>query len=145
MMNYIKTLQNKRVNKIIAGGSNGSIILIDLIENLDKHILYVYCTWRLSLNNKILTGSNDNSDSDNTVFVIELKKLENELIEKVSISSLGDFTLVFNSGKKLDVFCDITSNGGNDEIRENWVICNVSKNICHNFTNRFDFYEESYN
>lgn len=144
MMDCIKKLQNNKVDKIVAGGSNGSIILIDLIEHLDKNILYIYCAWRLSLNNKILTGSNDNSNSNDTIFVAEIKKLENDIVKKVYTHSLGDFTLEFNSGKKLDVFSDITSNGGTDEVRENWVICDVSNNICHNFTNRFNFYKETY-
>lgn len=143
-MDCIRKLQSKKVDKIIAGGSNGSIILIDFIENSDKNVLYVYSAWRLSHNNKILTGSNDNPESDDTVFVVELEKLENDIVKSVYTHPLGDFTLEFDSGKKLDVFCDITSNGGNDEVRENWVLCEVSKNVCYNFTNRFSFYKESY-
>tara|TARA_B110000093_G_scaffold153868_1_gene169840 strand:- start:76 stop:513 length:438 start_codon:yes stop_codon:yes gene_type:complete len=145
MIDCIKKLENKRVDKIIAGGSNGSIILLDLVDSLEKNVLYVYSAWRLSLNNKILTGSNDDSESNESVFVVELKKLENDIVKKTFTNVLGDFALEFSSGKKLDVFSDITSNGGSDDVRENWVVCNISKNICYNFTNRFDFYEESYN
>lgn len=144
-MDYIKNIGNKKIDKVIAGGSNGSIILFDLVDDLaKKSVLYVYCAWRLSLNNKVLTGSNDDSEASKSVFVVELKKLENDIIKKVFSNPLGDFTLEFNSGKKLDVFSDITSNGDKDDIRENWVVCSVSENVCYNFTNRFDFNQESY-
>lgn len=139
-MNIVNDIKEAKIEKIIAGGSNGSIILIDLIKDNNKYVLYVYCAWRLSFDDKILTGWND----IDIVFVTELKKLENDMIDNITLNSLGDFTLLFKSGIKLDVFCDITSNINNTSIDENWSFCDISKNQCYNFTNQFSFLVEPY-
>ena len=144
MINFFKDIKNSKIEKIIAGGSNGSILLIDIVSNNNKYVLYIYCTWRLSFDNIVLTGSNDNSTSKRTTFVVELKKLEEDTIVKVLANPLGDFSLVFNSDKRLDVFCDITSNGGDDDVRENWTVCNISENQCNSFTNHFQLLKEVY-
>jgi hypothetical protein len=139
-MNIIEKLKDAKIEKIIAGGSNGSIVLIDLAKGTDKYVLYIYCTWRLSFIDKVLTGWND----IDTVFVTELNKLENDIITEVILNSLGDFTLLFQSGIKLDVFCDITSNINDTSMDENWSFCDISKNQCYNFTNQFSFLIEPY-
>ncbi len=137
-MDIIKEIKAAKIDKIIAGGANGSIILFDLIKGSDKYVLYIYCTWRLSLSDKILTGWNDSD----TIFVKELHKLKGEIINVVTSSELGDFTLFFINGIKLEVFCDITSNIEDTSIEENWSLCNISKNQCYNFTNNFTFFTE---
>ena len=139
-MNIINDLKEGKINKVIAGGGNGSIVLIDIIKGDDKFVLYLYCTWRMSFYDNVLTGWNDSD----TVIVTELKKLQNDIIEEVISNLLGDFTLIFKSGIKLDVFCDITSNIENTSIEENWSLCDVSKNKCYNFTNKFSFFSEHY-
>ena len=139
-MNIVKDIKEAKIEKIIAGGSNGSIILIDLVKDNYKYVIYIYCTWRLSLDNKILAGWND----IDTVFVPELKKITNDIIDNVTLNALGDFTLLFKSGIKLDVFCDITCNINDTSINENWTFCDISKNQCYNFTNQFSFLVEPY-
>lgn len=139
-MNNFDNIKGAKIEKIIAGGSNGSIILMDLIKDNKKYVLYVYCTWRLSFDNKITTGWNDKD----TFFVVELNKLVNDIIDGITSNSLGDFALIFKSGIKLDVFCDITSNINDSAMDENWSLCDISKNQCYNFTNQFSFLVEPY-
>ncbi|MBA3986750.1 MAG: hypothetical protein H0X63_09315 [Flavobacteriales bacterium] len=94
---------------------------------------------------KVLTGCNDDSEERDSIFVVELMKLEKDIVENVIIKEMGDFTVYFSSGKRLDVFCDITSSRECSEERENWTLCNVKDNNCYNFTDKFDFKKEPYN
>ncbi|HEX8575600.1 MAG TPA: hypothetical protein VF677_04830 [Flavobacterium sp.] len=139
-MNIINILNNAKVDKIIAGGSNGSIILIDLVKECNKYVIYIYCAWRVSFNNKVLTGWNDKE----SIFVNKLKELQEDIIIEVTSNVLGDFNLLFKSGKKLDVFCDITSNIEESSMEENWSLCDILNNNCYNFTNHFILLQEPY-
>lgn len=144
MINSLTEIKNASITKVIAGGSNGSIVLIDFKTKDANYVLYIYCAWRLSNKGKVLTGSNDNSETSDSVYVHELTNLDGDIINKISSNDLGDFSLFFKSGRELAVFCDITSNGFVDEKRDNWTLCNVSENMCFSLTNYFDFYKEPY-
>lgn len=134
-----------KVDKVIAGGGNGSIILFEFVANQNEILIfYIYCTWRLSKHGKILVGWNDNSENDNSNFVLNLKQIENTNVSFFEINELGDIEIEFDNGMKLSVFSDITSDNGLNEEDNNWSICDVNKNMCYNFTNFFEIKNENY-
>jgi len=140
----LNTIINGRITNVIKGGSNGSIILLEIKSNEKQYILYIYCSWRLSIMNKILTGSNEDATDINSRYHKEMKMLEDDVIENMVINNLGDFSVNFKSKKVLDVFCDLTYRDNDGNLIENWTLCNVSENKCYNFTNNFSISEEFY-
>ena len=138
----IKKLKNTKVKKVTIGGGNGSIMLLDLIDiKNNKFILYIYSTWRLHQKGKIVTSNDDFTLQDNEG-VVQLKSLENKEITGVSCSQLGDVRLVFDSKIELDVFCDLTYS--EEGLYENWSVCDLSNNLCENWTDSFDISKEAY-
>ncbi|MCR9262576.1 MAG: hypothetical protein NXH86_00375 [Flavobacteriaceae bacterium] len=144
MIHSLINIKNAEVTKVIAGGGNGSILLIDFETRIEKYVIYIYCTWRLTLKINALSSSVDNLENPSSLSVVELKKLVGDTIIEISANELGDFSIFLKSGKRLDVFCDITSTDDSEENRENWTLCNINKNECYSYTHRFDFYKESY-
>jgi len=144
MREFIKNLSNLKVDKIIAGGSNGSIVLMDISNESTKYVIYIYCSWRLSLENEVITTWNDESISSDSIFVVQMKKLEGDTIESVHMHILGDLELTFESGKRLNIFSDISSNSVESDNVENWSLCNVITNKCYSLNNYFKIVEEIY-
>jgi len=119
----LDSMTNKKVLKVNAGGSTGSIFSLDIGDNLIKEekggrifyqgecVLMVYSTWRLfdTHSQKPITGCHEDSDLEGSM-TLGLKGLLNDVIEKVLLTSFRDLSVVFQSGKVLSVFCDLTSN-----------------------------------
>src|SRR5687768_17571048 len=121
MHKAFKAITSKKVLQVNAGGSTGSILSVDIGDELIKvekgsqifykgeSLLMVYCSWRLFDNRiqKPITSWQENNDSEGPM-TLGLKGLTNDLIEEVLISSFHDIVIVFKSGKVLSVFCDLT-------------------------------------
>jgi len=118
----LQGLIGKEILKVGAGGSTGSIFSLDIGEKLIKEEstdniffkgewgLMVYCAWRLydTKNQKPITGWHEDSEL-NGAMTLGLKSLLKDVVENVSVSSTNDLEIYFKSGKKLDVFCDLTT------------------------------------
>ncbi|WP_157494144.1 hypothetical protein [Fulvivirga imtechensis] len=114
-------MSNKRVLKVNAGGSTGSIFSLDIGDELIKEerggqtfyqgecLLMIYCSWRLFdiHGKKPVTGCHENSDLNGSM-TLGLKSLLDDTVEKVLLTSFYDISVVFKSGKILSVFCDLT-------------------------------------
>lgn len=135
----LKILQGCIIERVIAGGSNGSIILFDIKNNISKYVFFIYCSWQLTSEIDILNTSEDDPD-----FFDELKKIKDDVIININIDSLDRILIQFDSGKKLEVFCDITKNDDKGKEQENWSFCDITHNICYNYTNNFIFTTETY-
>jgi hypothetical protein len=127
MKRLVEQLVDRAITEVIAGGSNGSIVLLEVDF---KFLLSIYCAWRLEGEGKILTGWNDSNDPVSGQLTIEIKKLAGDKIEHVSISEFNDLTISFSSGKVLNVFCDITSHIYSEALDENWCLCDMESNFC---------------
>ncbi|WP_430411720.1 hypothetical protein [Kordia sp.] len=140
----LNTIKHGRITNIIKGGSNGSIVLLEIKSNEKQYILYIYCSWRLSIINKVLTGSNEDSTDINSRYNKEMNNLNGDVINNLIINNFGDFSINFKSKKTLDVFCDLTYYDNEGNSVENWTLCDVSENKCYNFTSNFNIENESY-
>lgn len=137
--NTLDSLLGLPVFKIVAGGSNGSIIILYFGERKSQKSLSIYCSWRLSKDNEVLTGSNESS---RTRIPKSLKKLKNLHLAKFVVSSLYDLTLEFTDGICLNIFCDITAYYPQKNYNENWYLADDSQNIVFTITNKFEIVKD---
>lgn len=142
-VSILQSLLGKQINKVIAGGSNGSIIILDIGN--DEFSLFIYCSWRISKENEVLSSSTENNDSKTGNLTIEAKKIQGEEIVSIITTDLFDLQLVFKSGKVLSVFADITTNGyDSDAMDENWSLADKRNNIAYTISNTFKVITTSY-
>lgn len=128
-------LRGKKVTKVIAGGSNGSIIILRIG---DDYSLFVYCAWRLEDGNKIITGWQEDYDAENGRLTIGIKELKNNIIAKIDVSRFFDLKIHFKGGEILNVFCDLTPNVKSGDYDENWVLGDLKENKSYILKNRFN-------
>lgn len=143
-MNVIKEIKGLEIIKVIAGGGNGSIVVLDIESDNNKYTLFIYCCWRMTLNDKVIIGWNDDIISEDSSSLKILRSIKNSTIIDIEENDYGDFNLHLSNDKKLQIFCDITSNGNKDDINENWSLCDIKNNKCYNFNNRYDIVLGSY-
>jgi hypothetical protein len=117
----LSNLIGKKVLKVNAGGSTGSVFSLDIGDRLiseekngytfweGEFFVMVNCSWRLDnlRNNKPVTGWQENSDPHGAM-TVRLKTLLNDYIESISINSFFDLEVTFKSKMRLLVFCDLT-------------------------------------
>ncbi len=140
---FMKLLVGTEITKVIAGGSNGSIIVLDLKNNSgDMFVLFIYCAWRISHANQVVGTSA--SDINNEKILSGIKCITNEHITDIDINKFNDFSLHISNDYQLDVFCDNTKKDVEYPL-DNWTLCNVRENTCSTFNSEFKFIYESYN
>lgn len=144
--NKFDQLEGALVVKIIAGGGNGSILLMEIQKGHIEYIIYIYCVWRLFVfdSKRTIIGWNDDLTDLDSNSIKQLKSIENSFISNVKINEHGDFVLSFDNESKLSVFCDITSDGEKAELEDNWTLCDTVQNVCYNFNNRFNIVTTKY-
>ena len=120
----------KKVLKINAGGGTGSIFCLELGNSLlskqkngrelteGDFSIMVYSSWRLDdlLNVKPIASWQEDSDIDGKM-TSSLKDLLEDFIDGITVSPFYDLDVRFRSGRRLAVFCDLTSN---QEMDTNW-------------------------
>lgn len=122
-------LTGKKVTEVIAGGSNGSIVVLNFGES--EFCLFVKCVWRLEQVNTIITGWNESNDAVNGNMTKKIKELTDDVIRNTELNNFYDLKLHFISGKTLNVFSDVTPYYEPDDYDENWVICDIQSNVCY--------------
>jgi hypothetical protein len=137
----LSLLNSQKVSKVIAGGSNGSIIILD-IDN--RYSLCVYCVWRLEHGDKVLTGWNESNDSKSGNLTLGIKKLEGDTIKRIYVNQFYDLQISFYSGKVLNIFCDITPKYEPEECDENWSLADIIKNEVYTITKSYLIATELY-
>ena len=112
-------LSGMQVTRVTAGGSTGSVFTLlmqrasvatnNTTAILSEYEVMVKCSWRLDNVEKVLpiTGWQEDSNVDG-VMTLRLKTLVDDVISKAEISSFFDLEIIFESGKRMFVFCDIT-------------------------------------
>jgi len=117
----IDNLIGKKVLKVNAGGTTGSVFSLDIGDELisreknghaflqGEFFIMVNCAWRLDDldNNRPLTGWREDSDVDG-IMTLRLKTLLNDEIEGIELTPFYDLQIIFKSKKRLFVFCDLT-------------------------------------
>lgn len=129
------------VSDVIAGGANGSIIVLEFGGN---YVLTVYCSWRLERGLQVLSGCNESPDSQTGHLTREAKSLHNDIVHEVSLSDHYDLRIEFTSGKMLRLFCDVTPHNEPADYDENWSFCDQAQDYCCVVTNMFRVEEVSY-
>ena len=126
----MQSVLGKKVLKVNAGGSAGSIFCLelgDLLQSKQENgreltegdfSIMVYSSWRLDdlLNVKPITSWQEDSDIDGKM-TSSLKDLLGDFIDGITVSPFYDLDVRFRSGRRLAVFCDLTSN---QEMDTNW-------------------------
>lgn len=142
-IDLLSNLTGKVVTKCIAGGSNGSIIVLDI--GSDEFTLFIYCSWRISKESKILATWNDNNDPDSGNLTLEAKKLEGELIKEIKQTNFYDLEILFMSHKVLQIFADVFNKGYEDEnASENWSLGDKKNDINYSVTSNFEVHTSKY-
>ncbi|MES2728428.1 MAG: hypothetical protein V4643_15065 [Bacteroidota bacterium] len=126
MIELLKELHGRKISNVIAGGSNGSIIIFDVDDN---YVLFIYCSWRLCLVGDVLVTSNDNNDANTGLLTTEIKKLIDSQIETININEFNDLIIKFYSNKILYVFSNINVDASESQYDENWSVADKSKNL----------------
>jgi hypothetical protein len=122
-------LIGKTVTEVIAGGSNGSIVVLHFGSS--EFCLFVKCVWRLEQVNTIITGWNESNDAVNGNMTKRIKELAGDAIKNVEVNNFYDLKLRFVSDKTLNIFCDVTTHYEPEDYDENWVICDIQSNVCY--------------
>jgi hypothetical protein len=140
---FMKLLVGTEITKVIAGGSNGSIILLDLKDDSDNmFVLFIYCAWRITHAKQVIGTST--SDINNEKILSRIKSITNEHITDIDVNKFNDFSLHFSNDYRLDVFCDNAKKDIEYPV-DNWTLCNIKENTCCTFNSEFKFTYESYN
>ena len=137
----LNKIQNKQIDEVITGGSNGSIILL-LIGN-QEYSLSIYCTWRLEHKDEVITGWNETNDPKTGDLTKNIKRLAGTKITKIELTKFYDLVLKLDHNFTLRVFCDLTPNLYK-EPTENWTIADKINNKAYSITNKFDIDEDEY-
>ncbi|MEM0942129.1 MAG: hypothetical protein AAF600_20555 [Bacteroidota bacterium] len=124
--------------EVIAGGSNGAIIVINIGGKID---VFISCAWRLFRNDTQITGWHEESVEKTSPLVSGIKKLEGLKFVSCSFHSEFDFDLCFEGGFTLSVFADNTAKS---RIDENWAVCDISSNKCYTLSNEYALSEDVY-
>lgn len=134
-----ETLHRSVVSKVIAGGGNGSIAIID-INN--RYSIYILCDWRLITNDNTVVTSYDDSNVKYGKIPIYLKKIQNESILKIHIINRYDINIEFINGTILTIFSN--NNKSSNTMDENWSFIDIENNISYNLTNEFTYTSSKY-
>ncbi len=138
----INAFIGKKISKVTVGGSNGSVVILRIGDNLFS--LFIYCIWRLEENDKIVTGWNESSDAESGNLTQQIKLLLNDEIKNIQLSNFMDIKIYFLSGKVLNIFCDITPKYEPEEYDENWVISDIVNNVSYRLKNNFEIEVSKY-
>ena len=137
----LNRIQNKQISEVIAGGSNGSIIL--LLIGDQEFSLSVYCTWRLEHKDEVITGWNETNDPVSGDLTRNIIKLTGTKIIKIELKKFYDLILQFDNKFTLRIFCDLTPNLYK-ESTENWTIADKIGDKVYVITNKFVIEEHKY-
>ncbi|KAF2515834.1 hypothetical protein E0W68_12855 [Flavobacterium salilacus subsp. salilacus] len=143
MIDIRKILLGTEVTKVTAGGSNGSIILLDFKnDSNEEFVLFLYCTWRIThANNVIGTAASDINDD---TILSEIKNLKDKYVIDVTVNKFNDISLYLSDDYQLDVFCDNVSNPDMDYPLDNWKMCDINENKSYVFNSEFKFTTNPY-
>ncbi len=142
ILDVLSKISGKRVVKVIAGGSNGSIIVLKIGE--EEFSIFIKCVWRMEHKGKVIAGWNESNDAINGNLTIQAKALTGETIDKIEISELYDLRIHFSGGKMFNVFCDVTPNYEPELYDENWVISDITENISYVASKDFELLTRPY-
>ena len=134
----LNKLEGKIITEIIAGGSNGSIVILEIDH---RYSLFLYCSWRLTRNKHIVTW-NDNSDANVGDIPTNFNQLLNLKIKKIYRINCFDLVILFTNGNCINVFSDLSRSSSPTE--ENWFLADKVNNICYILTNEFTLITEKF-
>ena len=117
-------------------------------EETAEYVLHLQCSWRITLDNKIVVASDDfyspnskwdelNEDFDwdiqgNNRFDERIKTFLNDngrlMVERIEADDVGGFVAILSNGYNLEVFPDSSEDDGDSE---NWRFFNRKENSPH--------------
>lgn len=121
MKNKIKNLVGQAVTKSSAGGSAGSILMLEFES---KAYFFIWCSWRIEHDSKVLVTSSDtvlpteNNDSPNGFIGGNAPVLIGKKVISFNLTPFYDLELVFENEYKVRIFCDIGAS--RDDYEMNW-------------------------
>ena len=135
MINISEKMTNSKIEEVIAGGSNGSIVIFITKNDIS---LDIRCAWRLFEKGKVLISSNQSDVSPNSYYKKTLDRLLNLKIINISFSKVMDVTINFEDELSLESFCDVVEPFNSVTDNENWTICDKNLNICYSINLKFE-------
>ncbi len=124
---YLQEIVGMVVQKVGVGGSTGSVFSLlfsNSVEPRKELYIMVKCAWRLDyVSKKLPLTSWQESSSLNGPMTTRMQELSNDIVKEVVLLDFFDVQILFKSGKRLFVFCDVTPNVDGDT---NWFLGNVT-------------------
>ncbi|MEY5041704.1 MAG: hypothetical protein RLZZ414_1252 [Bacteroidota bacterium] len=143
LRNIISSFIGCKINKLIAGGENGSIIIIET-NHSDEAYFEIGCSWRLRKNNLCLCTSIDTPSKIKQ----QINIVYNLKISNIILRACNDLVIHFENDISIDVFCDQTNDAAivsvYDYIAENWSIIFPKQNKCYTIDGEMEIIESSY-
>ena len=139
MESKIRSLIGQKVTKSSAGGSAGSILVLEF-ENTSY--FFIWCSWRIEHGTKVIVTSSDTilptetNPSPNGFIGEKTPILIGKKLKTVSLTTLYDLELVFEENYKLHIFCDIGIS--RDDYGTNWEFIIPTENISIEINNHFE-------
>ncbi len=122
-----KKLKDTFVTEVICGGNfNGSVVILTFNNRFS---LTIQCVWRLTDQSNILASWNEADNSVGSHFEINVTALRGDFLSEINVNNFFDLQLIFDSGKNLNVFCDINSFFDEEYFDENWYLSDKEENI----------------
>ncbi len=130
MKREVLNLKGGVITKVVLGSLRSSVIELVFKNTKEEEVsLMIYCSWRLSQNNSILTGWNDDYDSNDTNYSRHLINLVGHTVKFIKVNKLHDIELALND-KILYIFSDLYNNRINSKT-ENWDLSIPMRNITY--------------
>lgn len=141
---FISTLKGIRQSKVTysrAGGGAGSVIMMEMNNEVYQYVLFVNCAWRIENKNQIIATSSDDTTANTGLIAKSVKLFEGKIIETIEMTPFYDLIINFTEGFCLKIF-SIFSFTSNSNV--NWSLCVPSQDISFDITNHFDVKEGKY-
>ena len=132
-------IEGSSIQNVIAGGANGSFVILDI--GFDDYSLFIYSSWRISLNKRVIATSNDNNDALVGKLTQQIWALMGDKIVKIELGELVDLKIQLESGKLIDVFSDLQTE---DTEEENWCLALKKEDVCYCGINNSQFVVTKY-
>jgi hypothetical protein len=139
MKNKIQLLNGKKISDISCGDGVGSTFIL-IFEKNENFKLSVNCSWRIFVENTIITSSLESNENQ---IPEGLNNIKGTKVISIIINELNDLTLSFDNNFTLNIFCDITDKIEN-YFTSNWFLSFEDLEIVLIANNKSCLIEERY-
>lgn len=123
-INLLSKIKGQKITDVLAGGGSNGTFFITFGEN--DYMLSCNCAWRFIHMNQIITGWTE-PDTIGAPLNKNLLHLNNDVVKDFQISMYNDISILFESGKVIEIFCDITPASEFSDFNWDFTLINANK------------------